>query len=245
MKKIKTILHNIRFLCNSRLSALSTKSIVKTDIPCPCFIDEHVSIQNCVLSPFTNFAHHSDIMNSSIGLRSSIGRYTIVRNSDIGSYCSISWHVTIGADGHPTERVSGHAAFFQKRFGIVDSDSSKGKVPRTIIGNDVLIGCGAIIKAGVTIGNGAVIGAGSVVVKDVPSYAIVLGDPAHVLRYRFNNETIRLLQELEWWNLNDEFLIQYASKFQQPATIEILQELLERAKTGKDKHYIWQFDKND
>lgn len=238
MKKLKTILHNIRLLSNSSLSALSTKSIVKTDIPSPCFIDEHVSIQNSVLSPFTNFAHHSDIMNSSIGLRSSIGRYTIVRNSDIGSYCSISWHVTIGADGHPTERVSGHAAFFQKRFGIVDCDSSKGEVPRTSIGNDVLIGCGVIIKAGVSIGDGVIVGSGSVVVKDVPPYAIVVGNPAYVLRYRFNNETIRLLQELEWWNLNDEFLIQYSSKFQQPASMELIQDLLERAKSEKDKHYI-------
>ena len=72
--------------------------------------------------------------------------------------------------------------------------------PHTTIGNDVWIGWGVLIKGGVTIGNGAVIGAYSVVTKDVPPYAVVAGVPAKVIKYRFEQEKIDLLQQLQWWD---------------------------------------------
>lgn len=71
---------------------------------------------------------------------------------------------------------------------------------RTVIGNDVWIGTHAVILRGVTVGDGAVIAAGAVVCKDVPSYAIVGGVPARIIRYRFNNETIAEIRKLERWN---------------------------------------------
>ena len=71
----------------------------------------------------------------------------------------------------------------------------------TKIGNDVWIGANAIIQSGVTIGDGAIIGSGAVVTKDVPPYAIVVGVPAKILKYRFNKEQIKELLQLKWWNL--------------------------------------------
>lgn len=62
------------------------------------------------------------------------------------------------------------------------------------------LGWGVLIKGGVTIGNGAVIGARSVVTKDVPPYAVVAGVPAKVIKYRFEQEKIDLLQQLQWWD---------------------------------------------
>ena len=68
------------------------------------------------------------------------------------------------------------------------------------IGNDVWIGRNVIIISGVKIGDGSVIGAGSVVTKDVPPYAIAAGNPAKIVRMRFDEETIKKLLKIEWWN---------------------------------------------
>lgn len=77
---------------------------------------------------------------------------------------------------------------------------SKGDVA---IGNDVWIGLNTLIVSGVTIGDGAVIAAGSVITRDVPSYAIVGGNPAKVIKKRFTDWQIEGLLKLAWWNLPD------------------------------------------
>jgi len=69
----------------------------------------------------------------------------------------------------------------------------------SLTGSDVWIGFRAIVLSGVTIGDGAVIGAGAVVTADVPSYSVVVGNPAKVIRYRFSSEEIRKLLTLRWW----------------------------------------------
>jgi len=74
------------------------------------------------------------------------------------------------------------------------------------IGNDCWIGESVLLIGGITVGDGAVILAGAVVTKDVPPYAIVGGVPAHVLKYRYDNETIEFLTRIKWWNNNEEWL---------------------------------------
>ena len=73
-----------------------------------------------------------------------------------------------------------------------------------LIGSDVWIGANAVILRGVTVGNGAVIAAGAVVNKDVPSYAIVGGVPAKIIKFRFNDEIIKKLKESKWYDETDE-----------------------------------------
>ena len=75
---------------------------------------------------------------------------------------------------------------------------------RMIIGNDVWIGRNATLLGGITIGDGAIIGAFSVVAKDVPPYAVVVGNPAQIKRYRFTEEQVRALLEIQWWGWSDE-----------------------------------------
>lgn len=78
---------------------------------------------------------------------------------------------------------------------------NKGNI---IVGNDVWIGYGAVILSGVTVGDGAIIGARAVVTKDVPPYTIVGGVPARQIRKRFDEETIKKLLTLQWWNWDYE-----------------------------------------
>ena len=76
----------------------------------------------------------------------------------------------------------------------------------TVIGNDVWIGMDTTIMPGIKIGDGAVIGANAVVTHDIPPYAIVAGIPAKVIKYRFADEIINELLELQWWNLDENLL---------------------------------------
>lgn len=119
---------------------------------------------------------------------------------EIGSFCSIALGVKIILGGaHRADWVSSYPfpAFFPEADQAVDFAPSKGT---TRIGNDVWIGMDALILPGITIGDGAVIGAGAVLTKDVPPYAIVGGNPAKIIRYRFDEKTIDELKIICWWN---------------------------------------------
>ena len=84
------------------------------------------------------------------------------------------------------------------------------KEKMNVIGNDVWIGSRVIIKQGLNIGTGAVIGAGSIVTKDVPEYAIVAGCPARIIRYRFDENTIKRLLATQWWTLSEKEIRRFA-----------------------------------
>jgi acetyltransferase-like isoleucine patch superfamily enzyme len=148
-----------------------------------------------------------------------IGRYTYtcyddeIVNCEIGQFCSLSDDVIIGGAEHPLRWGSTSPVFQnvkhsgpKKRFAKHEYDG----ILRTFIGNDVWIGKRAIIKAGVKIGDGAVVGAGAVVTKDVPPFAIVVGIPAQVLKYRFDEDTIARLLAVKWWDMPDKLLEKYA-----------------------------------
>lgn len=120
---------------------------------------------------------------------------------DVGKYTSIAPCVTFLAGGaHRTSLVSTYP-FDPKLRGTGDGESRTYKhQARTVVGHDVWISTGATIMAGVTIGNGAVIGPCAVVFDDVPPYAVVRGNPAYVIRHRFEPDVIEALQDIAWWN---------------------------------------------
>jgi len=117
----------------------------------------------------------------------------------IGSFCSIADNVAIASGGeHRTDTVSTWS-FDEILFKRKDKSRSYKHTRNTIIGHDVWIGYGAYINSGVQIGSGAVIGAQAVVFNDVPPYAVVMGNPATVVRYRFSRPTVERLLKIAWW----------------------------------------------
>jgi acetyltransferase-like isoleucine patch superfamily enzyme len=134
----------------------------------------------------------------------------------IGSFCSVADGVQIhGESNHANDRASTYP-FRVRLQGLAEPAQGKGKVT---IGNDVWIGSRAIILSNLEIGDGAVIGAGAIVTKDVPPYAIVAGNPARLIRYRFDPETIAALAAICWWNWPDEKIIAELDSFYGPIEV--------------------------
>lgn len=142
---------------------------------------------------------------------------------EIGKFCSIgsgAIFLLAGNQGHDLNRISVYP-FSEEEFSNAESGfKRKGD---TKVGNDVWIGTEAVIMPGVNIGDGAVIGTRAVVTKDVPSYAIVAGNPARIIKMRYNDEEIKKLLEISWWNWNKE-KINEALKYIQSGDIEGLYE---------------------
>ena len=119
---------------------------------------------------------------------------------EIGKYVSVARGVRVFTQNHPTNWVSTHPYFYEQKFNVVKDDKLE---PATLkIGHDVWIGQGAIILPRCKeIGTGAIIGAGSVVTKTIPPYAIVGGNPAKVIRYRFSDDKVKWLLGSQWWDM--------------------------------------------
>lgn len=165
------------------------------------YVDSHKHIM--LYAPYTL----SD--SSTIGRYTYIARNSFVSNTTIGSFCSIGPNFLCGWGIHPVEGISTSPMFYstRKQNGITLSETDKiEERKRIVIGNDVFIGANVTILDGVTIGDGAVIGAGAVVSKDIPAYAVAVGCPIKVIKYRFDDQQIEALKKINWWDFADEDL---------------------------------------
>lgn len=156
-----------------------------------------------------------------IGKYSYIGNNSFVSDTDIGSFTSISTDCYIGGTSHPTDWVS-TSPVFHKWENIMKKNFARNEFEifkRTTIGNDVWIGNRVMIKAGVKIADGAVIGMGSIVTKDIGPYEIWAGNPARMIRKRFEDETIDVLEKMKWWEWDDNKIEKYAEKFTVPSEL--------------------------
>lgn len=160
----------------------------------------------------------------------------------IGKFVSIAYGVEfiMGAANHSMKSFSTYpfsliSPNWASRIGMGKEDMPhKGD---TIIGNDVWIGREAKIMPGVQIGDGAIIGSYSVVAKDVPPYAIVVGNPAKIIKIRFDEKLIHFLERLEWWNFNPE-MIEEAIPYLSSINLEKSRDELEKIKSkSEQKHH--------
>lgn len=155
------------------------------------------------LSSYCRIDRNNHLFHAKLDRYSYTGMNTIIMHAEIGAFCSLSWNVSIGGANHDYKRLAQHSFLYNNHDGLRPENETPpyNRFKDSIkIGNDVWIAAGAIITRGVTIGDGAVIGANSVVTKDVPPYAIVVGAPARLVKYRFEPDVIETLLKLNWWD---------------------------------------------
>ncbi|XHX81267.1 MAG: Vat family streptogramin A O-acetyltransferase [Stenomitos frigidus ULC029] len=167
-----------------------------------CFIQNTVSNPNIIIGDYTYYDDPEDSENFE---RNVLYHFPFVGDQlIIGKFCALARGVTFIMNG-ANHQLNGFSTYPFQIFGNGWEKASpqpedlpyKGN---TVIGNDVWIGYETVIMPGVQVGDGAIIAAKSVVVSDVPPYAIVGGNPAKLIRQRFDDEVIQVLLEVAWWN---------------------------------------------
>jgi acetyltransferase-like isoleucine patch superfamily enzyme len=150
--------------------------------------------------------------------------------SKVGRYVSIATQLRVFARNHPTRWLSTHPFFYNSQLGIVPDDLiSMGKL---WIGDDVWIGDRVTITPGCSrIGIGAVVGAGSVVTRDVPDFAIVAGNPARLIRFRFDEAVRDAIRDSRWWDLPVSDCARYLQEMTTPVEGKLRHPLLASVRT--------------
>lgn len=237
--KICRLLEKFSSRSGGQIHTHPTSTIVKSSLKGNGEIGAFSTISRSTLDGNISVGDHSAIMHARMSGDIEIGRYTTfngpesditarIHKVSIGNFCSIARNCTIQEFNHITDRcttyyINRNLLDASRRQEYIWSGSeaedieSRGPV---ILGNDVWIGTQSIILSGVSIGNGAVISANSTVTKDIPPYAIAAGSPAKIIRFRFTDEIIEHLEQLEWWNWNDETIRNNADLFNGPLTME-------------------------
>lgn len=171
----------------------------------------------------------TEISECMVGRGTYVGRFSRVRQTKIGRFCSIAEGVSIGFGLHPTRQfVSTYPAFYngthqatpdfrwllQKKYSFQEHQYADpvGKWC-CVIGHDVWLCDGVRVFDGVEIGSGAIVAAGSIVTSDCQPYGIYAGAPARLLRFRFTESQIKFLVRLQWWDRSDEWLSKHSHLF--------------------------------
>lgn len=202
MRRVKVLLKNI---INIPLRFFSKVSVL-------AILQESTVDKNAAICSKVRF------YRSKIGRYSYVGNNSFVADTIIGNFTSISTDCYIGGTSHPIDWVSTSPVFhkweniMKKNFAYHDYDIFR----ETIIGSDVWIGNRVMIRAGCEIGDGAVVGMGSVVTKDIPPYEIWAGNPARLIKKRFDNYVINEMLEFKWWTLADDEILKIAEIFDSP-----------------------------
>lgn len=201
---------------------MSTKQLGETPVVAPS-----ATIRDCRLGRYTEVGARTSLTETVLDDYSYIVHDGEVMDTTIGKFCSIASHVRINPGNHPMHRASqAHFTYRARQYWPEEEDDEAFFAWRrshpVVIGHDVWIGHGVVILPGRTIGTGAVIGAGSIVTRDVEPYTIVAGNPARVIRRRFDEKTAERLQVLAWWDWDHERLRRALPDFRNLSVEEFL-----------------------
>lgn len=166
-------------------------------------ISENAKVSNSILKTYARVKDYAELRDSYLGEYSYISQQSIVNKTNVGKFVSIANGCYIGLWEHNTE-VSTHSFYLYEHSGhFVKGYKNYDKdIIETNIGNDVWVGANTVILKGIKISDGAIIGASAVVTKDVPPYAIAVGNPAKVLKYRYTQKEIDWLMSIKWWDFD-------------------------------------------
>ena len=204
-RKLIKFIQNVFFSLFSKLIP-ELKLLRNKNIHWPYFTS---SLYGSKIDALVNLMEPYKIHNSEIGAGTYLAPNSVVSIAKIGKYCSIGPNFLCGWGIHPTDGISTSPMFYStlRQNGLSLSQTNKIEERKKItIGNDVFIGANVTVLDGVVIGDGAVIGAGAVVSKDIPPYAIAVGCPITIIRYRLPQKQIDKLLRIQWWNFENDQL---------------------------------------
>ena len=221
----------------------------------PPYTIADINQYNCSYNNFPNYAllliDKESYICSSVIENSDEGQVSddrVIHNLQVGRYCSLSNDIyfLIGRGKDYSRITTSAAKVFHQAPNVFQKHREKGSI---IIENDVWIGRKASIMSGVTVHNGAIVSAMAHVVKDVPPYAIVGGNPARVIGYRFDEEVIKKMQTIQWWYWTEEKIEEnanyfnddvesFCSRFYNEAKEEVEKIVSKAEKCEKDRYFI-------
>ena len=168
------------------------------------FIHPTASVRESTLGAYTEVGARTTLAEVEMGDYSYVVHDAQIIYATIGRFCSIASHTRVNPGNHPLDRVAlSHFTYRASAYGLGPDEAGffdwrRGH--RVTLGHDVWLGHGVIVLPGVSIGTGAAIGAGAVVTKDIPPFAVAVGNPAHVIRFRFPADIRAALMEIAWWD---------------------------------------------
>jgi phosphonate metabolism protein (transferase hexapeptide repeat family) len=203
---------------------MSDKTLSRTPL-----VDPSASLKDATLGAYTEVGARTKLLEVELGDYSYVVNDSDIAYTTIGKFTSIAAMTRINPGNHPMQRAS-QAHFSYRASAYFEGERDEEaffawrRAQHVTIGHDVWIGHAAIVLPGRTIGNGAVIGAGSVVTKDIPAYAVAVGNPARVVRPRFAEDIAARLERLSWWDWPHDLLHAALADFRALSAAQFLEK---------------------